>query len=182
MPTAMPNLLATLAPRDLRTRVVNVVIHTPRGSRNKFKYDENLGCFRLSRILPVGYSFPYDFGSIPQTRAEDGDALDVLVLNDAPSFPGCLVGVRLIGVIVALQTAKGNTIRNDRLIAVPHTPVNRPRIRDLKEVHPEALREIEHFFIGYNLAQHRRFEPAARLGSRRAGQILESAIARYSQE
>jgi inorganic pyrophosphatase len=178
----MENILSALAPRDARSGLVNVVIDTPQGSRNKFKYDETLGCFRLSRILPAGYSFPYDFGSIPQTRVEDGDALDVLVLNDAPSFPGCLVTVRLIGVIAARQTAKRKTIRNDRLIAVPQTPVNRPRIRDLKELHPQALREMEHFFVGYNLAQGRRFEATGRLGPRKADQILESAIAKFLED
>jgi len=66
--------------------LVNIIIDTPKGSRNKFKYDAEAKCFRLSRILPAGASFPHDFGCIPQTLAEDGDALDVLVLSEAPSF------------------------------------------------------------------------------------------------
>ena len=68
--------------------LVNIIIDTPKGSRNKFKYDEKTQCFRLSRILPAGASFPYDFGSIPMTCAEDGDALDVLVISEVPSFAG----------------------------------------------------------------------------------------------
>jgi len=66
--------------------LVNIIIDTPKGSRNKFKYDAEAKCFRLSRILPAGASFPHDFGCIPQTLAEDGDALDVLVLSEAPGF------------------------------------------------------------------------------------------------
>src|SRR5689334_25214782 len=106
----MTSLFDTVPPRDPKTRLVNVIIDTPRGSRNKFKFDEKLGCFKLARILPAGFAFPYDFGSIPQTRAEDGDALDVMVLGEEPSFAGCLITVRLIGVISGRQTEKGKTI------------------------------------------------------------------------
>jgi inorganic pyrophosphatase len=73
--------LDTLSSRTA-SGLVNIIIDTPKGSRNKFKYDAEANCFRLSRILPAGASFPHDFGCIPQTLAEDGDALDVLVLSD----------------------------------------------------------------------------------------------------
>jgi len=76
--------LMELEARDPESRLVRVIIDTPRGSRNKYKFDEELGLFKLSRVLPAGMSFPFDFGSIPNTRAEDGDALDVLVLNEVP--------------------------------------------------------------------------------------------------
>lgn len=102
----MASLFANIRPREPKTRLVNVIIDTPRGSRNKFKFDQKLGCFKLSRILPAGHVFPYDFGSIPGTRGEDCDALDVLVVMDEPAFPGCLITVGLIGVIVASQTSK----------------------------------------------------------------------------
>lgn len=161
---------------------MNVIIDTPRGSRNKFKFDEELGCFRISRILPAGLSFPCDFGSIPKTRAEDGDALDVLVLTDAPSFPGCLVTVRLIGAITAKQTEKGRTIRNDRLIGAPQTPANPARYRELREVQPASIRELEQFFTAYNEAQGRRFVPSGRVGHAGADRLLASAIGRYRKE
>src|SRR4051812_23768477 len=94
---------AEIPPIDRKSGFINVVIDTPRGSHNKLKFDESLKCFKLSRILPAGLSFPCEFGSIPGTRAEDGDALDVLVLMEAPTFPGCLITTRLIGVIAARQ-------------------------------------------------------------------------------
>ena len=93
----------SLAPRDPTTGLVRVVIDTPRGSRNKYKFDEELGLFKLSRVLPAGLSFPFDFGSIPGTRAEDGDALDVLVMTEAPLYVGCLVHVHLVGIMRATQ-------------------------------------------------------------------------------
>ena len=95
-----------IPPRDPESGLINVIIDTPRGSRNKYKIDEKLGVFKLSRILPEGHSFPFDFGSIPGTREEDGDALDAMVLMEAPTFPGCLLQVRLIGVLTGRQTEK----------------------------------------------------------------------------
>lgn len=177
----MDTLFDTIPPRDPTTSLVNVIIDTPRGSRNKFKFDEKLGCFKLSRILPAGHAFPYDFGSIPGTRGADGDALDVLVLMEEPSFAGCLVTVRLIGVIAARQTSKGRTERNDRLIGVPQTPVNRPRIRTIAEVGTDHLDELEHFFVSYNEAQGRRFKPFARLGPAKAEALLRAGIAARSE-
>ncbi len=78
---------------------LNVIIETAKGSRNKFKYDEKLRFYRLSKVLPRGMSFPFDFGFVPSTKGEDGDPIDVLLLMDEPVFPGCLVIPRLIGVI-----------------------------------------------------------------------------------
>lgn len=176
----MTSLFDRIPPRNFKSKLVNVVIDTPRGSRNKFKFDEELGCFKLSRILPAGHVFPYDFGSIPGTRGEDGDALDVLVIMDAPAFPGCLITVRLIGVIAAHQIEKGKTIANDRLIAVPETPTNKPEIRELSELGSTCIAQLEHFFVSYNAAQGRTFKPTQRLGSKRAEQMLRNATAAAS--
>lgn len=107
-----------LPPFDRDSGDLHVIIDTPKGSRNKFGWDEERGLFELSGVLPAGAVFPYDFGFIPNTRGEDGDALDVLVLMDEPAFTGCLVASRLLGVIEAEQTEKCKTERNDRLIAV----------------------------------------------------------------
>lgn len=157
-----------------------VVIDTPAGSRNKYKYDEALEIFRISRILPSGMSFPFDFGSIPGTCAEDGDALDVLVLGAPPTFPGCVVTVRLIGVIHAEQVEKGKKIRNDRLIAMVETPVNPARIRSLRDMDPQILRDIQRFFESYNRAEGRNFAIRGRGGVRAAEAALQRAIAAFT--
>jgi inorganic pyrophosphatase len=168
--------LHDIDPQQSGDHQIAVVVDTPRGSRNKYKYDEKLGLFRLSRILPGGMSFPYDFGSIPRTRAADGDAVDVLILTDAPTFIGCLVTVRLLGVLRATQKEKGKSIRNDRLIAVPLTPVNRPSIRDLRQLDQTRIDEIEEFFVSYNRAQGRKFSPGQRLGHEAAYRLVNAAI------
>lgn len=168
--------LMQLPARDPDSGLVRVVIDTPAGSRNKYKFDPKLGVFKISRILPVGMSFPFDFGSIPSTQAEDGDALDVLVLTEAPLFAGCLVHVHLIGVIRATQTEKRKSIRNDRLVGSIETPVNEARFRELNDVPRDTVREVEHFFRSYNEAQGRPFRITGRGGAKAAEQILERAL------
>jgi inorganic pyrophosphatase len=154
---------------------LNVVIDTPKGSRNKYKYDERHGQWRLSKVLPAAHSFPHDFGFLPSTRGEDGDPVDVLVLMDEPAFPGCVVPARLIGVLEAEQTEGGKTVRNDRLVAVVETPYNPAEYLSLEEVSRQRLDEIEHFFISYNKMEGRQFTPLARRGADRARELLEEA-------
>lgn len=88
-------------PIDTENGTLNVVIETPRGHRNKYSFDHELGLFRLGGVLTAGAVFPFDFGFLPGTLAADGDPLDVLVLMDEPAFPGCLIPARLLGAIEA---------------------------------------------------------------------------------
>jgi inorganic pyrophosphatase len=161
--------------REHDTGNVRVVIDTPAGSRNKYKFDSSAGLFRIARVLPVGMAFPHDFGSVPSTCAEDGDPLDVMVLDLAPSFPGCLVAVRLIGGLTCIQRDGRKRIRNDRLIGVVQTSVNRPQLKELAELDPEHLHAIEHFFVSYNQAHGREFRVTGRTGSRAANATLKRA-------
>ena len=145
--------LSSWAPGGL----VHAIIDTPRGSSNKYKLDEDTGLFKLGRILPEGMHFPCDFGSIPGTEGDDGDALDVAILVSGASFVGCLMTVRLVGIICAEQVEKRRRIRNDRLLGVPITPVNHPAIHALHDVPPDTLTALEQFFFAYNHAQGRTF-------------------------
>jgi inorganic pyrophosphatase len=173
--------LEQLPARDPESGLVNVVIDTPRGSRNKFKYDEKLGLFRLGKVLPLGSSFPCDFGFIPSTRGGDGDPLDVLVLMDEPTFTGCLVLVRLIGVLQAEQTEKRKTVRNDRLVGAIETPYNHPEVRSLEELPSARLEETEHFFISYNQVEGREFRPLGRQGPQEADKLVEAGIRQFAK-
>ena len=173
--------LEHLSAREPDSGLVRVVVDTPKGSRNKYKYDETLGLYRLSKVLPLGLAFPYDFGFIPSTRAEDGDPLDVLLLGEEALFPGCLVTVRLVGVIQAEQTEPGKTFRNDRLMGAIETSVNRPAIQTLADLQPERLDEIESFFIAYNHLEGRHFQPLGRHGPARAEQLLADGIRQFGE-
>src|SRR4051794_39383180 len=111
--------ISSLKAIDAESGTINAIVDTPKGSRNKYKFDEELSLFKLKGVMPLGAYFPYDFGYIPGTLGGDGDPLDVLVLMDEPAVVGCLVEVELIGVIEAMQTEKdGATEKNDRLIGV----------------------------------------------------------------
>src|SRR5688500_9337596 len=98
---------------------INVVIETPKGSRNKFVYDPENDYFKLKKTLPFGTVFPFDFGFVPGTKGEDEQPIDVVLLMDFPTFPGCVVECRCLGVVLAEQKEKLKTIRNDRIICVP---------------------------------------------------------------
>jgi inorganic pyrophosphatase len=127
----------------------------------------------------VGLAFPYDFGFIPSTRAEDGDPLDVLVLGEDALFPGCVVTIRLVGVLQAEQTEHGKTFRNDRLLGAIETPVNRPAIQTLEDLRSERLDEIEYFFVAYNHLEGRHFQPIGRHGPALAEQLLADGIRQF---
>jgi inorganic pyrophosphatase len=169
-------------PARAASGLVHVLVDTPKGSAQKYKYDSDSGLFKLSRILPLGMSFPCDFGSIPGTAAPDGDALDVALLGEHPSFTGCLMTVRLLGMLEAEQVERGRAIRNDRLVGIAHTPVNRPRIRDLADVPADVLGELEHFFKSYNSAQGREFRILSRRGRAAADRSLGIAVRLHERQ
>jgi inorganic pyrophosphatase len=159
---------------------LNVIIETPKGSRNKFNYDPELRLFKLGGVLPSGAVFPFDFGFVPSTLGGDGDPLDVLVLMDAPAFTGCLVNARLIGVIEAEQTERdGETTRNDRLIAVVEGSRLMRKVRSLGDVNESLLDEIEHFFVSYNQAKGKEFKPLGRFGPTRAQKLVAEGIENF---
>jgi inorganic pyrophosphatase len=156
---------------------INVVIETPRGSRNKFKYDDKEECYRLCSVLPAGSAFPYDFGFVPGTKAADGDPLDVLLLMDEPAFPGCLVNARLVGVLEAEQTEKdGKMERNDRLIAVAQDAHDYRDIRRLADINKNLLKELERFFIAYNETRGKKFDLIGTRGPKGAWRLLRQSM------
>lgn len=156
---------------------LHAIVDTPKGSRNKYKYDEKLRLFKLSGVLPAGAVFPYDFGYVPSTKGEDGDPLDVLILMDEPAFVGCLVTARLIGVIEAKQTERdGQTGRNDRLIAVASNSRTHKEVQSLDDINGNLVDEIEHFFVSYNEIKGKKFKPLGRYGPQRARQLVEQGI------
>ncbi|MFL6256040.1 MAG: inorganic diphosphatase [Pyrinomonadaceae bacterium] len=161
---------------------LNVIIETPKGSRNKYNYDEKLGLFKLGGVLTSGASFPFDFGFVPSTLGGDGDPLDVLVLMDEPAFAGCLVRTRLVGVIEAEQTERdGETTRNDRLIGVAANARLHKGIRTLESLGATLLEEIEHFFVSYNHIKGKGFNPLGRFGPERARKLVEEGMKSFRQ-
>lgn len=166
-----------ISPFDEESGDLNVVIETPKGSRNKYTYDEENGVFKLGGVLPVGAYFPFDFGFIPNTLGGDGDPLDVLLLMDEPAFAGCLIPARLIGVIEAEQTeGDGKTTRNDRLIAVSADSRLHKDIKSINDLNEKLIDEIEHFFKSYNEAKGKKFESIGRFAAQKARKLVEEGM------
>jgi inorganic pyrophosphatase len=157
--------------------LVVVVIETPSASGNKLKFDNELGMYRLDRVLPAGMIFPFDFGFIPETLAEDGDPLDTIVLLDSPVGVGVVVEARLLGVIEAEQQEhKGRSwVRNDRLVAVAGGPKGHASPRSLDDLDPFRLEAIESFFAYYHALDDERFRVVARRGVRAAEEAIRKA-------
>jgi inorganic pyrophosphatase len=156
--------------------VVHVVIETEKGSRNKLAYDQELGLFRLKKVLPQGMSFPFDFGFIPSTVAGDGDPLDVLVMMDEPARTGCLVECRIIGAIRGEQTEKGRKVRNDRLLGIAIPSRAHSDLKNIRDIHPILLSEVETFFVNYQQEFGVKFRVTGRVGPREALRIVRSSL------
>jgi inorganic pyrophosphatase len=158
--------------------LLQVIVETPRGSRNKFAYDPEQYIFVLKKVLPAGMVFPYDFGFVPSTKADDGDPIDVLVLLEEPVAVGCLTKCRLIGALLGEQRGKGERkfIRNDRLLAVEHASQTYSEINNISEVSQRLLHELEQFFVQYQALSGAEFRPLGRKGPNGARKLLDNAI------
>ena len=168
----------TAAPGD---ELLQVVIETPRGSRNKYSFDEDDRIFRLKAALPAGMVFPYDFGFLPQTRGGDGDPLDVLVLMDEPAFPGAVLLARLLGVMLVEQTQDGKTERNDRFLAVAETSHLYGNLKTIDDLTEQARTEIEHFFSNYHKLQGKESHALAWQGAADARKLIDEGMAQAKE-
>lgn len=173
--------LADLDSWDSKSGTLNVIIETAKGSRSKLDYNPEQGLFELSKVLPRGMIFPYDFGFIPSTLGEDGDPLDVLVLMCDAVPAGCKIPARLIGVIEAEQVEDGEGERNDRLIAVGHHCHEHKDVRSISDLGGSVLDEIEHFFVSYNELEGKQFKPVGRRGPHHAEKLVRKGGKRYRE-
>ncbi len=156
---------------------MNIIIETPRGSREKYKYDEDLHLFRLHQTLPAGLSFPYDFGFIPGTKAEDGDPIDAMVISEFNTFVGCVADCRIIGCLKAAQIKQEKTIRNDRYLAIPEQTIVFENILSLEDLPPTLLMEIESFLTTYMHLQGKEFLLLGKLNGVESTAILKEKTA-----
>lgn len=130
---------------------VEVVIESPKGCTHKYDFEPARNIYKLKKILPAGLSFPFDFGFIPGTKGQDGDPLDVIVISEISSYPGCYMDVRVIGALNVEQTERGGSkMRNDRYLAVPGVTQLFSDIHSIDDLPDAILNQVEHFFINYN--------------------------------
>lgn len=128
---------------------VVAIVEIPRGSRNKYEYDDRLGSFKLDRVLYSSVHYPTDYGFIPETLAPDGDHLDVLVIMQEPTFPGCWIDIRPIG-LLDMVDEKGH---DQKILAVPLGDPRYSEVYDINDLNPHWLKEIENFFDTYKILQ-----------------------------
>jgi inorganic pyrophosphatase len=158
-------------------KAVTVVIETPRHCIGKYFFDEESRSFRLKKILPLGMSFPYDFGMIKNTRAQDGDPVDAVVISECDSFPGVEMECRVIGALLAEQTAAGQKkIRNDRYIFIPEASLVFEHIKDISDFSKKHNQQLEEFFINYNKVHDKKFTPLRWIDSARAEKLLKKIM------
>ncbi len=159
-----------------------VVVETPKGRRNKFNYDPEVRAFTLGGLLAEGLSFPYDFGFIPSTLGQDGDPLDVMILMDEPAHVGCVLQVRIVGVIEAEQTEDGKKTTNNRLIAVSVHSYNHQNIHSISEINKPIIDQVAEFFVTYNRNRGKRFKVTGTHGPSRAIDLLEKGIKDFKKK
>ncbi len=161
---------------DIDKHTCRAIIETPKGSRNKFDYDRKARLFRLGGILPEGMMFPFDFGFLPSTLGDDGDPLDIMVMLDAPAQMGCLIEVRLIGVIKAMQSEKGVLQRNDRLLGAAIHSHEHAHLESITDIESPLLSQVEAFFVSYNTQRGKKFEIEDLGGPKKAIKFLKIGI------
>jgi inorganic pyrophosphatase len=164
-----------LKPVDGKDGILQVIVETPKGSRNKYAFDPKQEIFALRKVLPAGMAFPYDFGFLPRTIAPDGDPIDVLLLMDEPAFPGCAIRSRLIGIIEGEQIDGKKKTRNDRLVAIAEANHMYANIKKLRDLPNQFLRELQDFFVNYHKLEGKEYRLLGCRGTAAASTLIKKA-------
>lgn len=172
------NLWHELPPGPDVPDVVYTIVEIPKGSRNKYEYHKTAGIIKLDRVLYSSLHYPGDYGLIPRTYYEDGDPLDVLVMINEPTFPGCIIEARPIGLF--RMTDKG--LPDDKVLAVPHTDPIFAEYHDVSDIPKHFLSEVAHFFEVYKDLEGARVEPIGWEDCKAARERIQHAIGLYKKD
>jgi inorganic pyrophosphatase len=177
----MSNLWHQLEPGPDAPDVIYVIVEIPKGSRNKFEYGKELGVIKLDRVLFSSLHYPGDYGLIPRTLYDDGDALDVLVMINEPTFPGCIIEARPIGLFKMLDQG----LPDDKVLAVPASDPIFNGYQDIEDIPQHFLKEVAHFFEVYKDLEGKRAKPvgweSANVAKEQISRAIELYRAKYSK-
>ena len=165
-------MLSCLASFDNQGRL-RVVVETPRNSTLKYKFDPELGAFTVGRQLAVGLAYPYAWGFVPGTKAEDGDPLDAMVLHSVGTHPGMVLPCRALGLIAIGQKEGGQWIANRRLIVRPDWEGHGPFVENVSELPAATIRELEQFFVNTSFFTGKKLRHVGWRGARAALQMVK---------
>jgi inorganic pyrophosphatase len=178
MPAPAPRNYLHLPIGDQAPDEVNVVVEIPEGSRNKYEYDKALDIFRLDRALHSPIHYPGDYGFVPQTLALDGDPLDILILVIQPTFPGCLMAARPIGILGMIDDDK----EDDKILAVPVGEPAFDEVHNYTQIFPHTLRTISHFFETYKLLEGKQTRVVQWQDAAAARRVVTESYARFLEQ
>ncbi len=156
--------------------LINVLVEIPGRSHNKFEFDKDLGIFALDRVLYAAVYYPGDYGFVPKTLADDGDPLDGLVLMDEPTFTGCLIAARPIGVLGMIDSGEGD----EKILCVPVKDPRYAGVKDLSDIAQHRLDEIAEFFATYKRLEKKVTEITGWQGVEVAQRLVDQSIAAYT--
>jgi len=181
-PTHFENIPAFSEQKDDGERLVNAIIETPRDTSVKYAFEPKYGVFKLKQVLAEGLQWPYDYGFIPQTLADDGDPLDVLILSDNPTFTGCMLECRILGVVRLMK----NGIENDRVIAAPRRCPGVSQIcdsyNDVDDMPKDLLTGICRFLVEYSEEQGNKLEFKGVKSKKKAFTAIDDAMSQYRKK
>lgn len=157
-----------------KLKIVTAVVESPKGCGYKYDFEPEINRFKLKKIMPAGLVFPFDFGFIPGTKGEDGDPLDIIVISELASFPGCAIDCRIIGAILAEQSERdGKSMRNDRFLAIAEVSQQFIEIGEAGDLPGGILEQIENFFKNYNRQAGKKFKVLEVLDATKAAKLIK---------
>ena len=158
--------------------VMNVIIEIPKNSKNKYEIDKETGMIALDRVMHTAQDYPFDYGFVPQTLFDDGDALDVVVMTTYPLAPGILVRCRPVAIMGMIDGGE----QDDKVIAVPTDDPRFDEITDLADLNKHFLKEMEHFFATYKKIQNKSVEVTGFKGKSEAMNAFEKSVEMYNTD
>jgi inorganic pyrophosphatase len=172
------NLWHEISAGEKLPELINVIIECPKGTKNKYEIDKPTGLIKLDRAMKTSQDYPFDYGFVPQTLWEDGDALDVIVLTTYPLAPGILVEARPVGLVKMIDCGEGD----DKIISVPDTDPRWNEVKDLKDINPYTLKEIKHFFETYKSIDGKKVEIKGFKGKKEALAAVKKGLSLYTKK
>jgi inorganic pyrophosphatase len=162
-------------PAQPKPGLINVLIEIPGGSKNKYEFDKDMNAFALDRVLYSSVQYPYDYGFIPNTLADDGDPLDGMVIMDQPTFPGCVIAARPIGMMEMIDGGD----RDEKILCVPDKDPRFAHIKSLSNIAPHRLDEIAEFFLTYKNLEKKKVEILGWKEAEHVVPLVEACIKAY---